>query len=322
MTNSTILNKKVLITGGAGFIGSNIVDYLVSINHQNIVVLDNLETGFLKNIEQYLESGRIKFILGDIRNYNNCLQATKDCDIVLHQAALGSVPRSIEKPLETHATNVTGFINMLDAAKTNRVKRFIYASSSSVYGDDLSLPKMEDKVRNPLSPYAVSKKTNELYAAIFSNLYDMEIIGLRYFNVFGPKQNPLGPYAAVIPIFINKLLKNETCVIVGDGENKRDFTYVTNVVQANILAAVSENKLVPGQVFNVAYGATETINNLYKIIKKNLSSDLSPEYKSPRVGEIKNSFANINKIKTLLHYHPQTTLNDGILKAIEWYKKN
>ena len=277
MTNSTILNKKVLITGGAGFIGSNIVDYLVSINHQNIVVLDNLETGFLKNIEQYLESGRIKFILGDIRNYNNCLQATKDCDIVLHQAALGSVPRSIEKPLETHATNVTGFINMLDAAKTNRVKRFIYASSSSVYGDDLSLPKMEDKVGNPLSPYAVSKKTNELYAAIFSNLYDMEIIGLRYFNVFGPKQNPLGPYAAVIPIFINKLLKNETCVIFGDGENKRDFTYVTNVVQANILAAVSENKLVPGQVFNVAYGATETINNLYKIIKKNLSSDLSPE---------------------------------------------
>jgi UDP-N-acetylglucosamine 4-epimerase len=319
---NSLLNKKILITGGAGFIGSNLVDALVNIGHQNIVVLDNLETSSIKNIQQHLDKNKIQFIKGDIKNFDECLLASKNCDIIFHQAALGSVPRSIEKPLDTHATNVTGFINMLEAAKQNKVKRFVYASSSSVYGDDQTLPKIENKVGNPLSPYAVSKKTNELYAKVFAELYNIEIIGLRYFNVFGPQQNPEGPYAAVIPIFINRLLKNQTCDIFGDGNNSRDFTYVDNVVQANLLAASSSNSQAFNQIFNVAYGATESINQLYQEIKNNLNSNLEPSYKAPRVGEIKDSFANIDKIKDLLSYAPLVSLNEGIEKTITWYKNN
>ena len=315
-----LLNKKILITGGAGFIGSNIVDELVKLGHTKIVVLDNLETGSLKNIQNHLDSNKIQFIEGDIKNFNDCLNATKDSDIILHQAALGSVQRSIQTPLETHATNVTGFINMLEAAKINKVKRFVYASSSSVYGDDTTLPKTEDKVGQPLSPYAVSKKTNELYAKVFSELYQMEIIGLRYFNVFGPKQNPTGPYAAVIPIFINRLLNNQSCEVFGDGNNSRDFTFVDNVVQANLLASTTANVKAFNQVYNVAYGATETINELYQNIKSHLNSNLDPIYKPTRVGEIKDSFADISKIKTMLNYSPLVSLQDGIVRTIDWYK--
>jgi UDP-N-acetylglucosamine/UDP-N-acetylgalactosamine 4-epimerase len=322
LDTSILTSKKVLVTGGAGFIGSNLVDFLVTIKKLQIVVLDNLETGEIKNIQSHINLGKINFIKGDIRNFEDCLRASKECDIVFHQAALGSVPRSIEMPLETHATNVTGFLNMLEAARKNSVSQFIYASSSSVYGDDFSFPKTEDKTGTPLSPYAVSKKTNELYAKVYSDLYNMNIIGLRYFNVFGPKQNPNGPYAAVIPIFINKLLDKKICTIYGDGNNLRDFTYVSNVVQANILAANFTNASPENRVFNVACGDTETINELYHKISKKINCDLIPVYKLPRVGEIKDSFADISKIKRVLGYLPEVSLPEGIEKTIEWYLKN
>ncbi len=315
-----LLNKKILITGGAGFIGSNIVDYLVSINHPNINVLDNLETGSLSNIEAHLP--KINFIKADIKSFEECLFATKNCDIVLHQAALGSVPRSIENPIDTHTTNVTGFINMLQAAKQNNVKRFVYASSSSVYGDNPNLPKVEEEVGHPLSPYAVSKKTNELYAEVFSNLYAMQIIGLRYFNVFGPKQNPSGPYAAVIPLFINNLLNNHQSFIFGDGTNRRDFTYVDNVVQANLLAATTQTKNAFNQVYNIAYGSSKSINDLYAFIKQKLNSQLNADYKPARIGEIKDSFASIDKVKNLLNYMPTINLEEGIERTINWYKQH
>lgn len=315
-----LLTKKILITGGAGFIGSNVVDYLISINHPNITVLDNLQTGSLSNIEKHLN--KINFIKGDITNFVTCLNATKNCDIILHQAALGSVPRSIEKPLDTHNTNVTGFINMLEAAKQNNVKRFVYASSSSVYGNDTTLPKIEEHVGTPLSPYAVSKKTNELYADVFSNLYNLQIIGLRYFNVFGPKQNPNGPYAAVIPIFINNILNNKQSHIFGDGTNQRDFTFVNNVVNANLLAATTQNKHALNQVYNIAYGSTKSINNLYAFIKQKLNSNISSNFMPARVGEIKDSFASITKAKQLLNYNPIVNLEEGIELTIDWYKQN
>lgn len=322
INTSLFTSKKILVTGGAGFIGSNLVDFLATIKRIEIVVLDNLETGSIKNIQDHINHGKVNFIRGDIRNLEDCLEASQGCDIVFHQAALGSVPRSIEMPLEIHATNVTGFLNMLEAARKNSVSRFIYASSSSVYGDDTSLPKAEDKTGRPLSPYAVSKKTNELYAKVYSDLYNMNVIGLRYFNVFGPKQNPNGPYAAVIPIFINKLLDRKICTIYGDGNNLRDFTYVSNVVQANILAANFTKAPLENRIFNVAYGSTETINELYSKISKKISCNLIPDYKLPRVGEIKDSFADISKIRQVLGYSPEVSLIEGIEKTIDWYKKN
>ncbi len=317
MSNS-ILNKRILITGGAGFIGSNIVDYLISIGHTQITVLDNLETGFLNNLNPHLQ--KINFIKGDITHYETCLQATQNCDVVLHQAALGSVPRSIANPTNTHATNLTGFLNVLEACKANSVKRFVYASSSSVYGSDETLPKQEHKTGQPLSPYAVTKSANELYANVFYQLYNLEVIGLRYFNVFGAKQNPAGPYAAVIPIFINNCLTNEPSSIYGDGTNQRDFTHVSNVVQANILAATTTNEKVFGEVFNIAFGGSIAIKELYELIKTKLNSDLQVQYKNPRMGEIKNSFAAIDKAKELLGYQPQTNLQDGIDATVNWYK--
>lgn len=322
MIFDSIKDKKILITGGAGFIGSNIVDHLISNGHTQVTVLDNLETGSLENIQPHIDANSITFIKGDICDLALCLKITEGVDIILHQAALGSVPRSIEKPLDTHNTNVNGFLNVLEGARINKVKRFVYASSSSVYGSDTTLPKQEDKVGMPLSPYAVSKKTNELYASVYASLYNMEIIGLRYFNVFGPKQNPAGPYAAVIPIFINKILKKESCMIYGDGENKRDFTFVENVVQANLLAASTENKTALNQVFNVAFGSTKSVNDLFDLIRTELSSTDKPVYKPSRTGEIKDSFADLTKVKRELNFNPSVSLEDGIKKAITWYKQH
>lgn len=316
--DKTILEKRILITGGAGFIGSNIIDYLMSIGHKNITVLDNLETGSLTNIQQHLS--KINFIQGNITNYEACLTATKNCDVVLHQAALGSVPRSIANPTNTHATNLSGFLNMLEACKANQVKRFVYASSSSVYGSDETLPKQEHKTGQPLSPYAITKVANELYANVFYQLYNLEVIGLRYFNVFGPKQNPAGPYAAVIPIFITNCLNNEPSFIFGDGTNQRDFTHVSNVVQANILAATTTNTNAFGDVFNIAFGGSIAINELYKLIKTKLNSDLQIQYKAPRMGEIKNSFAAVDKAKEILGYLPQINLQEGINDTLNWYQ--
>ncbi|MBS1646316.1 MAG: SDR family oxidoreductase [Bacteroidetes bacterium] len=314
--------KKILITGGAGFIGSNIVDYLVAQGFKHIRVLDNLETGFLKNIEAHIKNNTIQFIQGSITHYETCLQATQNQDIILHQAALGSVPRSIANPLATHQTNATGFVNMLEAAKENKVQRLVYASSSSVYGDDATMPKKEEVVGTPLSPYAVSKKTNELYADVFATTYQMELIGLRYFNVFGPKQNPQGPYAAVIPIFINKLLQGQAPTIYGDGNNTRDFTYIENVVQANLLAAFTPNKQALNRVYNIACGATTSLNTLYQLITKELQSQVPVAYAPNRKGEIKDSFASIDKAKKELEYLPQINLEEGIKKTVHWYQNN
>jgi len=316
------LDKKILITGGAGFIGSNIVDYLVANKYKHITVLDNLETGNLNNIQTHINSKKVHFIQGSISDYDTCLAATKGQDIILHQAALGSVPRSIINPLATHQTNVTGFVNILEAARTNKVNRVVYASSSSVYGDDLNMPKKEEIVGNPLSPYAVSKKTNELYAAVFASTYQMEIIGLRYFNVFGPKQNPAGPYAAVIPIFMDKLLNKISPTIYGDGNNTRDFTYVENVIQANLLAAFTKDKAAVNQVYNIAYGATTSLNKLFELIATDLKLDTKVIYGDKRPGEIKDSFASIEKAKNLLGYKPLVSLEEGIKKSIVWYKEN
>jgi UDP-N-acetylglucosamine 4-epimerase len=318
---NNLKEKAILVTGAAGFIGSNIIDQLVKIGCKKIIALDNLATGDIKNIEAHIADNSITFIKGDITDPETCMNASKGADIVLHQAALGSVPRSIENPVNTHNVNVNGFVNMLEAARHNKVKRFVYASSSSVYGDNTDLPKKEEKTGKPLSPYAVTKVTNELYAKVFTDVYKMEIIGLRYFNVFGPKQNPSGPYAAVIPIFVNRLLKNEKCVIYGDGDNRRDFTYVDNVVSANILAAATQNQQALGQVFNIAYGATKSVKDLYSQIKNLLNSDLDANHLPPRVGDIKDSFASVEKAKTLLGYEPLVSLDNGIVKTIEWYKQ-
>jgi UDP-N-acetylglucosamine/UDP-N-acetylgalactosamine 4-epimerase len=314
---SVIADKHILITGGAGFIGSNIAEYLVKNGHRKLTVIDNLQTGAVENLKKVISD--IRFIEGDINDTNTCLKATENCDIILHQAALGSVPRSIAHPIPTHQTNLSGFLNMLEAAKHNKVKRFVYASSSSVYGSDETLPKKEALTGQPLSPYAVTKVANELYANVFHHLYGLETIGLRYFNVFGSKQNPKGPYAAVIPIFISNCIQKQTSVIYGDGTNQRDFTHVSNVVQANMLAAFTTNSKAFGDVFNIAYGASTSINDLYNLIKEKLNFSLGPEYKTARTGEIKNSFAAIDKARSVLNYQPVTSLQEGINDTINWY---
>lgn len=320
--SDSLKNKCVLITGGAGFIGSNLAEKLSKLTCGKIKILDNLSTGSLKNIENLIKKKEVEFIEGDITNPDTCNKVLANTDIVLHQAALGSVPRSIEDPVKTHEVNATGFLNILESARKNKVGRVIYASSSSVYGDNNTLPKIENITGNPLSPYAVSKKSNELYAQVYADLYNMEIIGLRYFNVFGPKQSPEGPYAAVIPIFINNMLHKKECRIYGDGSNRRDFTYIDNVVEANILAASTNNAKAFNQVFNIAYGDTQSVNSLFEQIRKGIGSSDMPEYLPPRKGEIKDSFASIEKAKELLNYHPLVDLNKGIELTIEWYKNN
>jgi len=322
--------KTWLITGVAGFIGSNLAEALLNLN-QKVIGLDNFSTGHHYNLEQLKASvteeqwENFNFKEGDITDFETCQNITKNVDIVLHQAALGSVPRSIDNPILTNFNNVTGFLNMLTAAKDNEVKRFVYASSSSVYGDSQELPKVEERTGNLLSPYAVTKYVNELYMGVFQKCYGMEAIGLRYFNVFGKRQDPNGAYAAVMPKWISQILKGKDVFINGDGETSRDFTYIDNVVQANILAGTTTNEKAFGQAFNTAIGGRETLNNLYQAIVKGIKENLpdlninEPIYRDFRAGDIRHSNANIDKMKELLGYEPTHTLESGLKESIAWY---
>ena len=313
---------KVLVTGGAGFIGSNLVEQLLLDERVVAVrVLDNLSTGSLKNIEQFLPDPKFEFTEGDIRDYTTCLAACDGIDVVSHQAALGSVPRSINDPLTTNNVNITGTLNIFTAAKEKNIKRVVYAASSSTYGDHPGLPKVEDKIGNPLSPYAVTKYVNELYARVYADLYNIELIGLRYFNVFGPKQNPNGPYAAVIPIFAEALLNNKSPLINGDGHHTRDFTYVDNAVLANILSIFSTNVEAVNQVYNIACGHKTSLLELFDGLKHEAVSSLQPTHGPERQGDVKHSLADISKAKQLLDYNPSISVEDGLKKTFKWYKE-
>jgi len=319
--------KKILITGGAGFIGSNLCEELLEASDE-VVCLDNFSTGKFENIRHLFDYKNFHLIVGDIRNIGDCRQATEGVEYVLHEAALGSVPRSIKDPVATNEVNISGFLNMLVAARDAGVKRFIYAASSSAYGDSESLPKVEEITGKPLSPYAVTKQVNELYAEVFSGIYGMECIGLRYFNVFGKRQDPDGAYAAVIPLFIKQFLKHESPVINGDGEYSRDFTYIQNVIQMNRLAMDTQNPEAVNTVYNTAFGERTTLNRLAATLKECLS-EYDPEiaeveilHGPNRQGDIPHSLASIEKAKRLLNYNPQYSLKEGLNEAIEWYYKN
>jgi UDP-N-acetylglucosamine/UDP-N-acetylgalactosamine 4-epimerase len=313
---------RILVTGGAGFIGSNLVEELLKDTRVTFVrVLDNLATGALNNIEEFSVDKKFQFLEGDIRDYETCLAACDGIDFISHQAALGSVPRSINDPLTSNNVNITGTLNIFTAAKEMKVKRIVYAASSSTYGDHPGLPKVEEVIGNPLSPYAVTKYVNELYAKVYANLYGMQIIGLRYFNIFGPKQNPQGPYAAVIPLFAQAVLDNKPPTINGDGNHSRDFTYVANAVQANILAMFTENEDAVNQVYNIACGHQTSLNELFDQLKDFAGSSLQPIYGSERKGDVKHSLADISKAKKLLDYQPLISVQEGLQKTFNWYKK-
>jgi UDP-N-acetylglucosamine 4-epimerase len=284
-------------------------------------VLDNLATGSVKNIEPFRADSRFEFMEGDIRNYEACLQACEGIDAISHQAALGSVPRSIDDPLTTNAVNSTGTLHILHAAKETGIRRVVYAASSSTYGDHPGLPKQEDLIGAPLSPYAVTKYVNELYAKVYASLYGMELIGLRYFNVFGPHQNPQGPYAAVIPLFIKAVLNNEPPVINGDGSHSRDFTFVANAVEANLCALFTTNKEALNQVYNIACGIETSLNEVFELLKSIAGSDLAPKYGPERKGDVKHSLANISKAKRLLAYEPGVSVRDGLKETFDWYRE-
>ncbi|MCG8323727.1 MAG: SDR family oxidoreductase [Cytophagales bacterium] len=312
----------ILVTGGAGFIGSNIVEYLLKFNTGRVKVLDNLSNGFYKNIEPFISHPSLEFIEGDIRNSEDCREACRDCDFVLHQAALGSVPRSIKDPVTTNSVNIGGFLNMLVAARDNKVKRFVYAASSSTYGDSKQLPKVEGTIGKPLSPYALTKYVNELYAEIFEKTYGLECIGLRYFNVFGPRQDPKGAYAAVIPLFIDAVLENRPPSINGDGEQTRDFTFVENVVEANIKAALSLGFKSEEKVYNVAYGEKTSLNQLLEVLKTKVGVDFDPVHKPERAGDVRDSLADISKARQDFEYNPGIDIREGLEITLEWFRKN
>jgi len=322
--------KSWLVTGCAGFIGSNLLEQLLKLD-QKVTGLDNFATGHQHNLDEVRslvtaeQWANFAFIEGDIRNPDDCRQAVNGADYVLHQAALGSVPRSIEDPLTTNSANITGFLNMIVAARDARVKRFVYAASSSTYGDHPGLPKIEDQIGKPLSPYAVTKYVNELYADVFARTYGMESIGLRYFNVFGQRQDPDGAYAAVIPKWIASMIKGETVHINGDGETSRDFCYIDNVVQANMLAATTQNPEAVNQVYNVAVGQRTALNQLFENIHSALLSsvpqlnNVKPIYRDFRTGDVRHSLADISKAKKILGYEPGYTIETGLNDALEWY---
>lgn len=313
---------KILVTGGAGFIGSNLVENLLEDDRVTMVrVLDNLATGSRENIGTFIGNPKFQFQEGDIRDYEDCLKACDGIDLVSHQAALGSVPRSINDPLTTNNVNITGTLNIFTAAKEKNIKRIVYAASSSTYGDHPGLPKVEDRIGRPLSPYAVTKYVNELYARVFADLYGMEFIGLRYFNIFGPRQNPAGPYAAVIPIFVESLLQNNAPAINGDGSHSRDFTYVANAVQANVLSLFSGNPAAVNQVYNIACGEQTTLLQLFEYLKQEAGSDIQPVHRPDRKGDVKHSLADISKARELLGYQPQISVKDGLVKTFAWYRR-
>lgn len=310
----------ILVTGGAGFIGSHIAEHLLKKGHI-VRILDNLSTGNIENIRHLLDNPNLEFIVGDISNLETVKNACKSIDIICNQAALGSVPRSIDDPLTSHNNNVNGFLNILVVAKEMKIKRIVYASSSSVYGDSDILPKVEDIIGNPLSPYAITKHVNELYAKMFCKLYGIETIGLRYFNVFGPRQNPNGPYAAVIPKFISSLLHNKQPIINGYGDFSRDFTYVDNVVNANSLALFTQNIKCFGQIFNIGAGSRITILDMFNSIKHNMNSAIDPIFGDTRIGDVPHSNADISKARKLLGYVPIVQFNEGIKKTIDHFTK-
>lgn len=320
---------KVLVTGGAGFIGSNLCEALLGLGH-TVRCLDNFAAGKIENLLPLLEQypNTFQLIVGDIRKLEDCQKAVEGMEYVLHEAALGSVPRSIEDPVTTNDVNIGGFLNMLVAARDAGVKRFIFAASSSTYGDSKSLPKVEDVIGKPLSPYAITKYVDELYADVFARTYGTEYIGLRYFNVFGRRQDPFGAYAAVIPLFVKQLMKHESPVINGDGEFSRDFTYIDNVVQMNLLALTTENPDAVNQIYNTAFGERTTLNQLVSYLKEFLSeydpviADMEVLHGPNRVGDIPHSLASVEKAKELLGYHPEYDMKDGLKEAVKWYWKN
>ncbi len=343
--HTTDLSKfKFLVTGGAGFIGSNIVEYLIKYNAGHVRVLDNLSNGYFENIKEFMGIPNFEFILGDIRNFETCEKAIEGMDFVTHQAALGSVPRSISDPITSNDVNVSGFLNILTAVKdAPNIKRMVYAASSSTYGDSVALPKVEGNEGNPLSPYAVTKLVNELYADVYSKVYGLHTIGLRYFNVFGPKQNPNNPYAAVIPLFCKAFIEGKTPTINGDGLTSRDFTFVENAVQANIKAMLfgikntgleslklnraalnSEalNPLKKHEVFNMACGDQVTLNEMITMLNQLSGQQIAPIYGPERKGDVKHSKASIDKISKILNYEPQFRFQKGLEIVFKWYKSN
>lgn len=318
---------KILITGGAGFIGSNLSEHFLGLGHK-VICLDNFSTGHHHNLKDFINNPNFKLIEGDIRKIEDCILAVEGVDYVLHQAALGSVPRSISDPITTNEVNGSGFLNMLTAARDAKVKRFVYAASSSTYGDSEGLPKVEDVIGKPLSPYAITKYVNELYAEIFSKTYGIETIGLRYFNVFGRKQDPDGAYAAVIPKFVKQLMKHESPVINGDGNYSRDFTYIDNVIQMNELAITSQNPESVNTVYNTAFGDRNTLNDLVGYLKEYLAefdpkiANVEVIYGTNRAGDIPHSLASIDKAKKMLGYNPKYSLQQGLKEAVSWYWNN
>lgn len=321
-TKHNLSNYSFLVTGGAGFIGSNIVEYLIRQKAGKIRVLDNLSTGKLHNIEEYTPLDNFEFIEGDISDPDICREAVRGIDYISHQAALGSVPRSIEDPINSNNSNVSGFLNMLVAARDeDSVQKMVYAASSSTYGDSEELPKVEENIGQPLSPYAVTKYVNELYADVFSKVYDFNTVGLRYFNVFGPRQDPKGPYAAVIPIFMEAAIKEETPTINGDGLTTRDFTFVSNAVQANMKALLSTEDLEQHEVVNIACNEQITLNELWDTISDLAEVDINPKHGPERPGDVRHSLADISKAEDLLGYTPSVFVKEGLEKAFKYYNR-
>jgi len=316
-----ISNDCFLVTGGAGFIGSHITEYLLKNGAKKVRVLDNMVNGFEKNLDILRAYSAFEFLQGDIRDFDTCVKSCEGIDYISHQAALGSVPRSIKEPVYFNEVNVGGFVNMLKAAVECKVKSFVYASSSSVYGDEPTLPKVEHRIGNCLSPYAATKKTNELYAQVFADVYGLKLMGFRYFNIFGPRQDPDGPYAAVIPLFVKGIMKETPVFINGDGEQTRDFTFVDNAVQINVKGMLTNNEEAFNKVYNVAVGEYYSVNHLYSACANQLNSTFEPTHREPRAGDIRNSLADISLANQHLAYQPVKKFDAGLIETIEFFKQ-